>query len=89
MSILSDGQFVSPLHRVLLPMESDGVKERMSFVFFFYPQYNAKIPQSKSKREYSLLQDQSTMDKIQKGSFHLSMSFGSYIKQKWKQVTRD
>ena len=89
MSILSDGEFVSPLHRVLLPMEDDDVDERMSFVFFFYPEYNAKIPKSKSKREYSLLQDQSKMDRQLKEAFDPDISFGAYVKQKWQQITRN
>eukprot|EP01084_Bolivina_argentea_P320675 556441_1 len=87
MSILSDGKFISPLHRVLLPMDdNNNDAERMSFVFFFYPQYDAKIPKSESKREYSLLKDQSKADI--KDVFNVDMSFGSYIKEKWKQVTR-
>ena len=89
MSILSAGEFVSPLHRVLSPMDLDGQNERMSFVFFFYPSYDAKIPSSSKakQREYSLLKDQSKMKSGKQQPFDLNLSFGAYIKEKWKQVT--
>ena len=87
MSILSNDEFVSPTQRVLLPMEDENVDERMSFVFYFYPEYNAKIPKPKSNWGYRLLQfitgesDTEDKGKSLRGSFDLEMSFGDYIKQ--------
>ncbi len=61
-------------------------KERMSYVFFSYPNYDAKIPEISSKREYSLVKDQSK-DDLRDGEEDLkSISFGAYIKKKWSQV---
>ena len=95
MSILSDGKFISPLHRVLSQMKNDNnieEDERMSFVFFFYANYNAKIPKPKKTKQnkYSLLKDQSSKKtKNDLLTIDKKITFGSYIKQKWKQVTRD
>ena len=102
MSILSNGKFISPLHRVIPP--SMGHKERLSFVLFFYPKYDATIPKiidsdsndivRNQKHEYSLNKDQSqqlddnTKMKNNKPNFDINMPFGAYIKQKWAQVAR-
>ncbi|KAJ3036656.1 hypothetical protein HDV00_002480 [Rhizophlyctis rosea] len=39
LSLLTNGRVVSPLHRVIVPQ-----KERLSAVFFYYPDYDARIP---------------------------------------------
>ncbi|KAJ3267697.1 hypothetical protein HK104_005702, partial [Borealophlyctis nickersoniae] len=39
LSLLTGGKVLSPLHRVVTPE-----KERLSAVFFYYPSYDAKIP---------------------------------------------
>ncbi len=50
MSIVSGGKFVSPLHRVISPErtvsegESASPPDRTSVVFFYYPKYEAKVP---------------------------------------------
>ncbi|CAG8714349.1 18896_t:CDS:2, partial [Acaulospora morrowiae] len=40
LSLLSRGTYISPLHRVV----NDGMHERYSCAFFYYPRYDSKIP---------------------------------------------
>ena len=99
MSILSNGCFVSPLHRVVSPIglfypeESDPnangniVKnERRSIVFFFYPNYDSSIPKNdKVSQEYSIFWDQS----LSGIEIPEMKTFGSFIKSKWEEVRRN
>lgn len=79
-SLLTHGEYISPLHRVI----SEGV-ERTSGVFFFYPDYDARIPVL-GKQQYSLLTNQkkSADSKIDPGE----TPFGEFIRKKWEQVQR-
>ncbi|ETO19336.1 hypothetical protein RFI_17893, partial [Reticulomyxa filosa] len=94
MSILSNSKFKSPLHRVVLLQNDD--KQRLSFVFFFYPNYHAKIPKTAGQQHYSLWEDQSLHKNDPQGQDEKSatkqniydISFGEYIKRKWEQVQR-
>ena len=68
-------------------------EERHSAVFFFYPQYDAKIPLPGGGGGVSLLQNQSREAEagVESGKFDegiKDMPFGAYIAQKWKQVSR-
>ncbi|KAK3814200.1 MAG: hypothetical protein J3Q66DRAFT_389550 [Benniella sp.] len=64
LSLLTRGQLISPLHRVV----SNGQEERYSMCCFYYPDYHAKIPLLVEEKEqvkgqaasgsYSLLRDQ-------------------------------
>lgn len=80
-SLLTGGRFLSPLHRVVT-----AEKERYSFVFFFYPSYEAFIPMTAIAREMSLFKDQ-------KGGgssvgAEKDVIFGEFIWRKWEQVQR-
>jgi isopenicillin N synthase-like dioxygenase len=84
-SLLTDGQYISPLHRVV----SNG-KERLSAVLFYYPDYEARIPVL-GKQDYSLFANQQDGNNSNK-SIALDiekMSFGEFIAEKWQQVKRD
>lgn len=47
LSAISNGSFVSPVHRVLLPPPPT---ERFSFTYFRYPQYGALVPAESARR---------------------------------------
>lgn len=80
MSMVSDGAFVSPLHRVLSPVD-----ERISYVFFFYPNYNASIPDVEKSHKLSFFKNQSSDESV---VIDKNMKFGEYIKEKWNQVSK-
>lgn len=81
-SLLTRGDYVSPLHRVV----SEG-KERMSAVLFYYPSFDAQIPQL-GKQDYSLFKNQI----IEGGAIDTTeithKPFGQFIREKWEQVQR-
>lgn len=82
-SLLTGGQFISPLHRVV----SAG-RERMSAVLFYYPSYDARIPLL-GKQTYSLFSDQQEKGgNISKDEL-MNKSFGQFIAEKWQQVKRN
>ena len=83
LSLISGGKFKSPLHRVV----SQG-KERISGVFFYYPDYEARIPMMENQKEYSLFKEQKQGRSMEAEELK-GKSFGEYIGEKWKQVTRD
>ncbi|KAG9298336.1 hypothetical protein G9A89_002824 [Geosiphon pyriformis] len=66
LSLLTRGLYKSPLHRVI----SDGINERYSMVFFYYPKYDSHIPfvqntlsDDSELRDLSIFQNQTlTMD---------------------------
>jgi isopenicillin N synthase-like dioxygenase len=78
-SLLTMGEYTSPLHRVVL----DPTQDRYSYVFFFYPDYESKIPSNVLENEsnYSLFKNQAD------GSVQMktSKSFGDWINLKWTQ----
>mmetsp|Transcript_37861 Transcript_37861/g.47783 ORF Transcript_37861/g.47783 Transcript_37861/m.47783 type:complete len:87 (+) Transcript_37861:3-263(+) len=85
---MTNGRFKSPLHRVV---SSEHSAERYSFVFFYYPSYEAKFAvesnlQDESKnrldRSYNTLLDMSTDVDISQ------TSFGDYLLGKWNRVYR-
>ncbi|ORX96214.1 Clavaminate synthase-like protein [Basidiobolus meristosporus CBS 931.73] len=88
MSLLTQGRYISPLHRVSLAQE-----ERYSMVFFFYPSYDAEIPilNGDTAQDYSLFNNQRNSDhsaSAGKGVETLP-AFGDYIVEKWRQVFRE
>ena len=52
LTLLSNGKFKSPLHRVV-----NGKNERFSYVFFYYPNYDSKLSSTNSNQNLSLLKD--------------------------------
>ena len=88
MSLLSKGKFISPKHRVISPDIND--KQRISNVFFFYPNYNATIPNMdiNELQSYSLMVDQSKFE-LNNVKLHNDITFGEYIKHKWEQVSNN
>jgi len=72
--------------------------ERRSIVFFFYPRYDAKIPEPANgegrQQFYSVLADQSqdAVDPQAAGARHAQdvkkISFGEWLSSKWKSVAR-
>ncbi|KAI9098870.1 hypothetical protein DFS34DRAFT_93066 [Phlyctochytrium arcticum] len=97
LSLLTSGQVMSPIHRVV----TSPTAERTSCVFFWYPDYEAQIPEMDSTgavARISLLMDQSLPDSkpnlaqpetTQKVTQPVhDVQFGKYIAQKWDQVFR-
>ena len=80
LSLLTNGVFKSPLHRVLTPKI-----DRYSAVFFYYPDYDSVIP-SINVQGLSMFKDQRSSGK------HViieSKCFGDFISEKWDQVYRN
>ena len=84
LSLLTGGRYISPLHRVV----SEG-KERCSAVFFYYPDYDARIPLLNNDKRYSLFKEQRMGGKGLKLKEIEEKSFGEYINEKWTQVARE
>ncbi|CAI2186130.1 11475_t:CDS:10 [Funneliformis geosporum] len=90
LSLLTRGKYISPLHRVI----SDGTNERYSTVFFYYPNYDAKIPligNNKeelefNKKELSIFKDQTVYNEECDAKLPKDLCFGEYITRKWDQV---
>jgi isopenicillin N synthase-like dioxygenase len=88
--LLSRGRYISPIHRVLSPID----RERLSFVFFYYPGFYSRIPSAlnflseeidynnnKVQEEYNtLITDPSNISS--------SIVFGDYVMKKWREVLR-
>jgi isopenicillin N synthase-like dioxygenase len=92
--LASRGRYVSPIHRVLSP----SARDRISYVFFFYPNYNTLLPDSTGTCSEST---ETNDDRTTAGSFNTltcledsslefdqRMSFGDYITKKWTEVYR-
>lgn len=88
----TNGAVQSPLHRVQLT-----AKERTSFVYFHYPDYDSRIPGEREKvarfRHLSLLKDQAAGRErdaadIEDGALSANMAFGKFVALKWQQVSR-
>mmetsp|Transcript_5748 Transcript_5748/g.17120 ORF Transcript_5748/g.17120 Transcript_5748/m.17120 type:complete len:333 (+) Transcript_5748:54-1052(+) len=86
LSVYTKGRLVSPLHRVLL-----GPTERLSFVLFYYPNYELTLPSAESlgtfSNNLSIFTDQK-QGTIRVGSDMLTLPFGDFILNKWTQVRR-
>ena len=95
--LLSEGRYMSPVHRVISPMET----HRYSFVLFFYPNHNTRIPlendlnrdlkEDKVDRRlnfsYNTLLVSKDGDEVSSAAEKKhEMSFGDYIMEKWKGV---
>ena len=90
-SLFSGGRIKSPLHRVV-----NGGNDRYSLVFFYYPNFDAKIPfMCDGKENLSLLHDQGVGggDGGTSGDAAAktigNCSFGEYIARKWASVQRE
>mmetsp|Transcript_24429 Transcript_24429/g.35900 ORF Transcript_24429/g.35900 Transcript_24429/m.35900 type:complete len:365 (+) Transcript_24429:87-1181(+) len=84
LQIASQGRYKSPIHRVLSPVN----KERMSFVYFYYPNYytpfnTQQLCREGNSEEYNTL----TVSNCREGDE--KRVFGDYILHKWKGVFRD
>ena len=99
MSLMSNGKYISPKHRVLAPIAvKEKCVERTSIVHFFYPRYDVKLPPldqipPELQEKYSVFSDQ--RETIQKNIDTKSddaeasfTSFGDMIASKWTQVAR-
>lgn len=82
LSLLTNKKFISPLHRVV-----HNERERISIVFFFYPDYEARIPRI-GEGNYSLFKDQKKGSGVKWEDIE-NKSFGEYIMEKWRQVERE
>ena len=86
MSLLSNGKLKSPLHRVI-----NTSLERLSFVFFFYPNFDSILNLNDINQDYSLLKNQNENANVEKSKNAMDggkITFGEYIAKKWKQVRR-
>lgn len=94
--LASGGRYVSPVHRVLSPT----VRDRISYVFFFYPNYNTLLPNSAGTCSESR-EEKDVHGSATAGSFNTltcledssletneRISFGDYITKKWAEVYR-
>jgi isopenicillin N synthase-like dioxygenase len=82
LSMISNGQSVSPLHRVISTQS-----ERTSFVYFAYPAYPSRVPSFYSK-DLSLFQDQKSHVVGNRTIESTQDCFGDFIYKKWEQVSR-
>lgn len=78
LSALTDGEYKSPLHRVVHPE----TKPRLSFIFFYYPNYNARIPFFRKESSASLNQS------LSQETREPSESIGDFLEKKWQEVSR-
>mmetsp|Transcript_6309 Transcript_6309/g.8853 ORF Transcript_6309/g.8853 Transcript_6309/m.8853 type:complete len:229 (-) Transcript_6309:187-873(-) len=89
------GQVHSPRHRVLLDQE----KDRISLVFFFYPDSQVLVPPALfshgeitdgDQQQLSLLECQAASAECSAHDdlLHTNMTFSDFIKMKWAQVKR-
>ncbi|ETV93025.1 hypothetical protein H310_12856 [Aphanomyces invadans] len=86
LSLLTDGTWRSPVHRVVNDVEHD----RTSLVFFYYPDYDARIPpiaKATTATRPGLLANVNTLLDHTVASNH--EPFGQYIQSKWAAVQRD
>src|SRR3546814_13700662 len=63
LSLLSLGRYKSPVHRVLCPPV-----DRVSYVFFYYPSYDARLdmsPSAPTSYEYTTLMDSDAASALQ------------------------
>ncbi|OQS00174.1 hypothetical protein THRCLA_06170 [Thraustotheca clavata] len=85
LSLLTGGKWVSPVHRVV---SENTTEERYSMVYFYYPNYDAKIPEPKTTVDRQKGID-STLNTLVDGTHRLDqVSFGEYIASKWANVQR-
>jgi isopenicillin N synthase-like dioxygenase len=82
MSMISHGQSISPLHRVV-----STPSERTSFVYFAYPSYESRVPSFYSE-SLSLFQDQKSNVMGNRNMESTQDCFGDFIYKKWEQVSR-
>lgn len=91
LALLSKGRYRSPIHRVVSPLE----RERLSFVFFYYPGFDSILPTMQVETEVpvtgegtkynTLLSGENLNVDTHKGQ---DMRFGPYIVLKWREVLR-
>mmetsp|Transcript_15356 Transcript_15356/g.62651 ORF Transcript_15356/g.62651 Transcript_15356/m.62651 type:complete len:332 (-) Transcript_15356:914-1909(-) len=87
LTILTRGRLSSPLHRVTLSQE-----ERVSFVLFFYPNFNTSLEDvgfssADDLPSLSLFADQTQAGTGEKRDMHKA-KFGDIMLNKWAQVRR-
>lgn len=86
LALMSRGRYHSPVHRVLCPP-----RERLSFVFFFYPKYEAALDdaawRTAAEEEQAVPRDYNTLlVGVAAGADGRLPSFGDCIVQKWAGV---
>eukprot|EP00933_Yihiella_yeosuensis_P051310 TRINITY_DN49204_c0_g1_i1.p1 TRINITY_DN49204_c0_g1~~TRINITY_DN49204_c0_g1_i1.p1 ORF type:complete len:434 (-),score=66.07 TRINITY_DN49204_c0_g1_i1:67-1266(-) len=87
LSMYADGQLHSPVHRVLLPEDNSS----LSFVLFFYPRFDARMPVKKSLSQGVLDGSGAPREKHntlldQVHEVGLDLPFGEYLAAKWRKV---
>jgi isopenicillin N synthase-like dioxygenase len=100
LSMASRGRYRSPVHRVLSPA---GNKDRMSYVYFYYPNYNTRLDmdilsvcsndESGGGGEHNTLTKSSATissipTKPDESTGQKYILFGDYIMKKWEEVFR-
>ena len=89
LQLLSNGKYHSPIHRVVSPI----TRERLSFVFFYYPGFDSIIHAGTgsleetevsvlAEEQYNTLLSTSNIDAVK------GLRFGPYIVHKWREVLR-
>mmetsp|Transcript_3397 Transcript_3397/g.10503 ORF Transcript_3397/g.10503 Transcript_3397/m.10503 type:complete len:137 (+) Transcript_3397:761-1171(+) len=89
LALVSRGASLSPRHRVVSPTPP---RDRVSLVFFYYPDYNATIPAFDHASSLSLLECQVASDRAEASCANARLpdrlTFGDYIARKWREVSR-
>ena len=97
LSLLSKGRYASPVHRVLCPVDE---KDRMSYVFFYYPNYDTQLDLGDVCAAGEAVSGEgeggrhNTLTRIRNKANHASakdggnIRFGDYILLKWEEVFR-
>ena len=86
LSYISRGYFHSPIHRVECPKLSN----RLSFVLFYYPGYDSELQLLQQEVEIGTTGEVQYNSLFDKNSIEIDdrKTFGDYIKEKWKGVSR-
>ena len=94
LSLMTDGRFQSPVHRVILP---EGNDHRSSFVFFYYPSFAANFKDaavravggsSHPANDAGEGRPNTMLDLAAADPSALDLPFGEYIMRKWGGVFR-
>ena len=87
LSLISQGRFQAPVHRVLLP--PTGVEDRMSGVLFYYPNFDSALSESDVQRAADADQSgahNSLVSYLAEGGSCAGCSFGELMLAKWAEV---
>ena len=89
LQLISGNIIKSPIHRVLSPNDE---KERLSFVFFFYPSFSAPLANLVKERSYLSTCETSSSEcfynTLVSRDTEVDALFGNYVIKKWMDVFR-